>query len=241
MTGLRSVAKIAKVAAWVTWVAWVAATAIAPLANAADTPAQRWEQSPHGELLKRTLPPSLTPTQLPEPSSRGAKLTAQFCVQCHYLVNPAMHDAAKWPKIVARMVPRMRGQGNRGPLMLEMMQLPNGSIAAPTDGELRAITAYLQKYGQTPANTRQLTGLDRNGGLAFARACSQCHALPDPARYTRTQWPTVVARMQRNMAWMNRIEGSRPDDGRAQKADHLQEPQLQVDEIVAYLQARAKP
>ena len=235
MTGLQRVAKTAAL------VTWGAATLLAAHVNAAETPAQRWEQSPHGELLKRTLPPSLTPAQLPEPASRGAKLTVQFCVQCHHLVNPAMHDAAKWPKIVARMVPRMRGQGNRGPLMLEMMQLPDGSIAAPTDGELRALTAYLQKYGQTPADTKRLTVLDRSGGLAFSRACSQCHTLPDPARHTRAEWPTVVARMQRNMAWMNRIEGSRPDDGRAQKADHLQEPQLQVDEIVAYLQARAKP
>ena len=44
----------------------------------------------HGAMLERILPPSLTPQQLPEPSSAGAQLTVAYCVQCHHLVNPAM-------------------------------------------------------------------------------------------------------------------------------------------------------
>jgi len=58
---------------------------------------------------------------LPEPDSRGAALTVRYCVQCHNLPNPAMQQAAKWPAAVERMVARMRGQGNMGRLMHEMM------------------------------------------------------------------------------------------------------------------------
>ena len=44
-------------------------------------------------------------------------------VQCHNLPNPAMHEAAKWPGIVERMVLRMQGKGNMGTLMADMMDL----------------------------------------------------------------------------------------------------------------------
>src|SRR5262245_4585585 len=73
---------------------------------------KRWEESPHGPLLERILPPTFEASQLPEPDSRGARLTVAYCVQCHNLPNPAMHDAARWRGVVARMVPRMEGKGN---------------------------------------------------------------------------------------------------------------------------------
>ena len=73
---------------------------------------QRWAESPHGPMLERILPPSVDPRRLPEPRSRGARLTVQYCVQCHNLPNPAMHQAEKWPGIFERMVVRMRGRGN---------------------------------------------------------------------------------------------------------------------------------
>ena len=65
----------------------------------------------------------------------------------------------------------------------------------------------------------------------FRLACSQCHVLPDPARHTATEWPAVVARMERNMEWMNRVVGSRPVKG---------EPQLRVEEINAFLARHAR-
>src|SRR4029077_13341192 len=78
-----------------------------------------WSQSPHGKMLERILPPSIEPGQLPEPASEGARLTARYCVQCHYLPNPQMHTAARWKSSVARMVWRMQGKGNMGELMKE--------------------------------------------------------------------------------------------------------------------------
>ncbi len=195
----------------------------------------RWEQSSHGEFLKRILPPAITPARLPEAQSPGAKLTVQYCVQCHYLVNPAMHDDAKWPKIVERMLPRMQGRGNMGKLMHEMMTGADGKLQAPTAAEVATLTAYLQRHAQKPlaASSAKIaeTELRQGGGLAFARACSQCHTLPDPQAHTRAEWAGVVKRMEGNMAWMNRVVGSKPQPG---------EPQLSTDEIAAFLARYAR-
>ncbi|MGE5792342.1 MAG: hypothetical protein ACM36B_06605, partial [Bacteroidota bacterium] len=58
-----------------------------------------------------------------------------------------------------------------------------------------------------------------------------CHVLPDPRRHTVAEWPAVVARMEQNMAWMNRIVGTRRDPT---------EPQLRLDEIIGFLQKYAR-
>src|SRR5947207_1284664 len=67
----------------------------------------------------------------------------------------------------------------------------------------------------------------RPEGEAFRLACSQCHVLPDPTRHTAGEWRAVVARMQENMEWMNRVVGSKPVQG---------EPQLRVEQINAFLE-----
>src|SRR2546429_378359 len=68
-------------------------------------------------------------------------------------------------------------------------------------------------------------------GEAFGLACSQCHVLPDPKRHTAEEWRIVVARMQENMQWMNRVVASQPAPG---------EPQLRVEEINAFLEKYAR-
>jgi hypothetical protein len=108
----------------------VAAT-VADYERAIDEARRRWAESPHGPMLERILPPTFAPSRLPQPASRGAALVVQYCVQCHNLPNPAMHNRAKWPGIVDRMVVRMRGRGNMGDLMKEMM----AGVQAPTDEE----------------------------------------------------------------------------------------------------------
>jgi hypothetical protein len=188
---------------------------------------KRWETSPHGPMLERILPPTFVPGELPEPRSEGARLTLRYCVQCHNLANPAMHNAEKWPGIVERMVLRMQGRGNMGTLMSEMM----AGVKAPSEDETRAIVAYLQKYSQTPLDPSRYPEVNRRSGEAFRLACNQCHVLPDPARHTAAEWPRVVARMQENMEWMNRVVGSQPTPG---------EPQLRVEEINAFLRKYAR-
>ena len=188
---------------------------------------KRWAESPHGPLLERILPPTFAAAELPEPHSAGAKATVRYCVQCHNLPNPAMHHAAKWPGIVERMVERMEGRGNLGTLMSEMM----AGVSAPTPAETRTLVAYLRRHGQKPLDARRYPDVDRPEGEAFRLACSQCHVLPDPQRHTAMEWPAVVARMQDNMAWMNRVVGTKPVAG---------EPQLRVEEINAFLARHAR-
>jgi hypothetical protein len=196
-------------------------------ADEADDARRRWETSPHGPMLERILPPTFEPEQLPEPRSRGAVLTQRYCVQCHNLPNPAMHDAPKWPKIVDRMVMRMTGRGNLGELMVDMM----AGMQVPSAQDTEAIIAYLRKHAQRPLDPQRYPEVNRPSGEAFRLACNQCHVLPDPRRHTAEEWPAVVARMQENMQWMNRVVGSRPVPG---------EPQLRVEEINAFLARYAR-
>lgn len=199
---------------------------------------QRWSTSRHGQMLLRILPAGPRPSELPEPDSRGARLTALYCVQCHHLPDPAMHDAERWRGVVQRMVPRMEGRGNLGALMADMMKAPGGAqapgLAAPRPGEAREIVAYLQRHAQQPLDPTQpglARALDTDAGRMFRHACDQCHVLPDPKRHVAADWPAVVRRMQANMMWMNRVAGTRFD---------VREPQLRAADIVAFLQRHAR-
>jgi cytochrome c5 len=188
---------------------------------------RRWGSSPHGPLLERILPPTFEASQLPQRESRGARLVLAYCVQCHNLPNPAMHHAAKWPGIVQRMVLRMEGKGNMGTLMAEMM----AGVKAPSAEDTKAIVAYLRRHSQRPLDPERYPEVNRPSGEAFRVACNQCHVLPDPKRYTADEWRLVVARMQENMEWMNRVVGSKPAPGG---------PQLRVEEINAFLAKYAR-
>lgn len=188
---------------------------------------KRWESSPHGPMLERILPPTFDAAQLPERNSRGAKLVLGYCVQCHNLANPAMHHAEKWPGIVQRMVLRMQGKGNMGTLMAEMM----AGVKAPNEADTAAIIEYLGRHSQAPLDPARYPEVNRPAGEAFRLACNQCHVLPDPQRHTAHEWRAVVARMQENMEWMNRVVGSKPMPG---------EPRLAVEEINAFLAKYAR-
>ena len=188
---------------------------------------QRWAESPYGPMLERILPPGFDPGLLPQPRSPGAQLELRYCVQCHNLPNPAMHHAEKWGPVFDRMVDRMRGKGNMGKLMADMM----AGVAAPSEVEARVLVAYLRKNAQTPLDPKTIPEVEALAADAFRVACQQCHVLPDPKRHSAKEWPAVVARMERNMEWMNRVVGSRPVKG---------EPQLRVAEINAFLARFAK-
>lgn len=187
----------------------------------------RWEQSPHGALLERILPPAVEPGDLPEPRSAGARLAATYCVQCHYLPNPAMHNAAKWQPVVERMVWRMEGKGNLGELMQDMM----ADVKAPSAHERATLVRYLQKHAQKEIDPGKYPDFRSPAGQIFAIACSQCHVPPDPKRHTAREWPRVVERMQRNMAWANRVTG-----------DPLlrTSPALDTAEIIRFLQRNSR-
>jgi len=185
-----------------------------------------WSKSPHGAMLERILPPSIDPRDLPEPGSEGARLTARYCVQCHYLPSPQMHTRDKWTTTVVRMVWRMQGKGNMGVLMREMMD----NVEAPTDPEIVTLTRYLQKHAQGEMDPAH-PALRSEPGKMYSIACTQCHALPDPRRHTAREWPGVVERMKRHMAWANTVVG--PDELKTT-------PTLHTAEIVRFLQRHAR-
>ena len=186
-----------------------------------------WKDSPHGPMLERIIPPGFEPAMLPEARSRGAQLTQRYCVQCHNLANPAMHDAGRWPAVVRRMVPRMEGKGNMGKLMAEMM----AGVEAPSLEDEQAMVAYHRRHAMRPLDAKKLPEVNGPGAESFRVACGQCHALPDPQMHTAKEWPPVVERMQKNMEWMNRVVGSKPIPG---------EPQLKIEDINAFLIRHAR-
>jgi hypothetical protein len=186
-----------------------------------------WKDSPHGPMLERIIPPGFEAAMLREPRSRGAQLTQRYCVQCHNLANPAMHDAGRWPSVVRRMVPRMEGKGNMGKLMAEMM----AGVEAPSLEEEQAIVGYHRKHAMRPLDAKKIPEVNGPRAESFRVACGQCHALPDPQMHTAKEWPAVVERMQKNMEWMNRVVGSKPIPG---------EPQLKIEDINAFLIRHAR-
>ena len=114
-----------------------------------------------------------------------------------------------------------------GELMKDMMV----GVSAPTGDETTVLVAYLRKHGQRALDPKLYPDLDKPEGQSFKLACRQCHTLPDPRRHTAKEWPAVVARMEKNMQWMNRVVGNYPVPG---------EPQLKIEEIVDFLVRHAK-
>lgn len=188
---------------------------------------ERWERSAQGERLARILPPGVEASRLPEPQSAGAKLTARYCVQCHHLPSPHMHSAARWRPIVDRMIWRMRGHGNSGVLMKEMM----AGVAAPDERQAGVLADYLRRHGQHEIEAARYPDLRSPEGRAFQQACSQCHALPDPRRHARDAWPGVVQRMQRHMSYLNVVVSPRPD---------AREPRILAADVLRFLQRHAR-
>ena len=97
-----------------------------------------------GGMMGGMMPSAPGPAELPEPNSAGAKLVTQYCMQCHALPSPKQHSASGWPSTVSRMNMRMQWMSqNNSPM----------NIKAPTEDELRTLTAYLQKHAAEPAAT----------------------------------------------------------------------------------------
>jgi len=115
-----------------------------------------------------------------------------------------MHTPERWRVVVDRMDRRMRGEGNMGTLMKELME----GVKAPSQHELDSLLAYLGKYGQNAINPAQYPDLKTTiSGQTYSEACAQCHELPDPKRHTAKEWRKVVERMQKNMAWVGVVKG----------------------------------
>ena len=144
-------------------------------------------------------PPGVTAADLPDPASQGATLVAQYCAQCHMLPSPSMHSATDWPGVVRRMWLRM-----------EWLP-PTLGVQVPTLAERFAMLEYLVANALKVSGSTLPPGRGRDD---FSLVCSKCHALPDPRVHSAQDWPTVFARMERNMERMKvpALTGSQTTD-----------------------------
>lgn len=158
------------------------------------------------------LPEGIPAGELPEPDSRGARLVATYCGQCHGLPSPRRHAAEDWESTARRMFRRMTHMAGMGGRMGGGMHRGMMEVEAPTAGEERAILAYLREHAMSEARVEALPG--GAGREVFARICSRCHALPDPGQHEPAAWPAVVERMRGHM---DRMEVEAISDAEAER------------------------
>ncbi len=148
-------------------------------------------QSPADQLLLASAkvvlpPPGVSPTDLPDPESQGAKLLVQYCINCHNLPSPATHSTTDWPRTVRRMWLRAAG-------------VPESfGVPVPSTAERQVMLQYLIDNAlQVSASLPAGPGRD-----FFEETCSQCHDLPDPQQHSSEDWVAVVRRMMDRMETM---------------------------------------
>lgn len=154
------------------------------------------------------MPPELDPGVLPEPEGPGARLLGRYCGQCHFAPGPGQHSAEQWAQVVPRMDLLMDVTARFGDRLRP--------IERPSPAELAALLAYLDRYALRP-----LVTVDE-APTAYRTLCGDCHAAPDPAAYAGTDWPALLARMDRYRVTMLRpVADAR---ARAQVAAYLGVP-----------------
>jgi cytochrome c2 len=170
------------------------------------------------QMMPDLVPPGVSPENLPDPNSQGAKLLVRYCAQCHNLPNPSMHSAEDWPVVADRMIrrmSRMSGAGGMGTMM-------NIEILSP--GEQQTIVAYLKANSLRSISPGTLPSPESQGATLFKERCSQCHSLPDPTLHTGPEWPGTIEKMRAYMQAMDKKVITRDEEK----------------EIIGYLQNHAR-
>ncbi len=146
---------------------------------------------------KVALPPEgLTPGNLPDSGSAGAKVLVTYCTQCHALPSPATHSATDWPSVARRM-------------WLRTEWLPASlHVQVPSMGERYVLLNYLTANALATSDTASLP--PGPGRATFVEMCGRCHAVPDPKVHSAEDWPIVYGRMEQNM---DRMSVPRPTGG----------------------------
>ena len=143
-------------------------------------------------------PPGISPSDLPDATSAGAKNVAEFCSQCHNIPSPAAHSATDWPSVARRMWLRM-----------ELIPASTG-IKVPTIQQRQVLLNYLLDNSLKVSGSTLPEGAGRS---TFAETCSRCHALPDPHQHSAADWPAVVLRMGQRM---DQLKVNRPTPAETQ-------------------------
>lgn len=165
-----------------------------------DGPSMRLPGDGQASTQDALMPQGIQASALPDPDSRGARLVARYCSQCHGIPSPARHAAADWVPTLRRMFLRMGHMRGMGGMMMGRRGMM-GRMATPTAAEERTILDYMQGHAMHEADASALPAGE--GADVFQTMCSRCHALPDPMQHTPAEWPGVVARMRQNMETMN--------------------------------------
>ena len=150
------------------------------------------------QMIKEPLPPGISPENLPDPNSSGAKLLQKYCSQCHNIFSPRMHSAEKWSSVFQRVSWHMQ-DCPKGERMGRMAK-----VEAPSPQEGTELLNYLKLYSLQAADQSKLEHLDTSSGMTFLGTCAQCHALPDPKQHNTQEWPEITARMKQNMQFMDK-------------------------------------
>lgn len=149
------------------------------------------------------IPAGIIAEQLPESDSPGARALALYCVQCHDLPPPAMHEAGQWDAVLGRMKQHMNDR--QGGMLVRLVR--------PSDKSWQELAGYLKRHALRPLDSARV---DTANPLAeeFGRFCIQCHALPDPTLHSAGEWPRVVVRMKSYMQTNAKAQPSDPETDR---------------------------
>lgn len=161
-----------------------------------------------GKDVKRiVIPFSSAADKLPDSQSKGAKLYANYCSQCHNLPSPRMHSADEWPLRFEKMMDHVRliaGTSAR------YKAGDSSSVKMPAYTEKEEIVSYLGKNGfrELPANSPLLGEPQAFNVLWY---CSVCHAVPEPEQFPADEWGNIVDRMNNYRRKQGRDEMSDAD------------------------------
>lgn len=130
------------------------------------------------------LPPSnVSPLELPDPLSSGAKHLQRYCTACHALPSPGLHSTTSWPQVLRRM-------------WLRVDHLPpEFNVPRPTTAERYVILQYMLDHAFHVTTADLPAGPGRE---LFSTTCARCHDLPDPKQHSPEDWVAVVVRMARH-------------------------------------------
>ncbi|MDF1530616.1 MAG: hypothetical protein P1R74_15975 [Sedimenticola sp.] len=111
-----------------------------------------WSDVDICKMYEDKLPPGLSAELLPDSSSRGARLLARYCTQCHNLPGPDRHTAEEWQEVLPKMSMLMDVSNRFGGLMGRVEALP------PSDQAL--LQSYLNRHAVDSKINKEPSGTE---------------------------------------------------------------------------------
>jgi cytochrome c5 len=176
------------------------------------------------------VPTGIMADSLPDPDSEGAILLVKYCSQCHGIPSPASHNSNDWIPVLRRMIlmmERSNSIGMMGGRMMGKRMMGSGMMGkmrgseVPDQTEQQELLKYLQSHALISIQKEALPNAQSEGAESFSKACSRCHALPDPSKHLSSEWPAVVSRMRQHMIQLKM--GDITDEQAEQILDYLEQ------------------